>query len=275
MIKVVDSDNKNYKSFVDKFKPKLTTDDCYTPDSVYKAVKGWAIKEYRLDGREIVRPFWPGASYEDFDYPNGCVVIDNPPFSILSKIKGFYKERGIDYFLFAPHLTLFSPGEKNGERFIVTNASVIYENGAKVNTSFVTNLEASLIRTAPELKQTIEVASKENEKTKKLPKYKYPHTVISSALLGKISSVNFKMGIHDCAFVRTLDSQRKMKKSIYGAGFFISHGKAAELRAAELRAAELRAAELRAAELQDREDEIEFELSEREIEIINNLSEVT
>ena len=64
MIKVVDSDNKNYKSFVDKFKPGLTTDDCYTPDS-----------EYRLDGREIVRPFWPGASYEDFDYPKGVLII--------------------------------------------------------------------------------------------------------------------------------------------------------------------------------------------------------
>lgn len=36
---------KTYKEFVDKFKPKKTTDDCYTPQIVYEAVKGWAVKE--------------------------------------------------------------------------------------------------------------------------------------------------------------------------------------------------------------------------------------
>lgn len=30
--------NPEYKEFVDKFKPKKTTDDCYTPENVYKAV---------------------------------------------------------------------------------------------------------------------------------------------------------------------------------------------------------------------------------------------
>lgn len=45
-----------------------------------------------MGGRTIVRPFWPGGDYEDFDYPTGCVVIDNPPFSILSKIVRFYED---------------------------------------------------------------------------------------------------------------------------------------------------------------------------------------
>ena len=86
---------QEYEDFVEKFKPKLTTDDCYTPDAVYEAVRDWATKEYNLAGREIVRPFWPGGDYEQFEYPEGCVVIDNPPFSILAKIKAFYAERNI------------------------------------------------------------------------------------------------------------------------------------------------------------------------------------
>lgn len=37
--------SKTYEEFVDKFKPKKTTDDCYTPQIVYEAVKDWAVKE--------------------------------------------------------------------------------------------------------------------------------------------------------------------------------------------------------------------------------------
>ena len=40
---------ETYDQFVDKFKPKLTTDDCYTPAAVYDAVAGWVAKEYKLD----------------------------------------------------------------------------------------------------------------------------------------------------------------------------------------------------------------------------------
>ena len=42
--------SNTYKEFVDKFKPKKTTDDCYTPDVIYKAVKDWAIKEMDWGG---------------------------------------------------------------------------------------------------------------------------------------------------------------------------------------------------------------------------------
>lgn len=40
---------ETYEEFVEKFKPKKTTDDCYTPPLIYEAVKGWAIKEYNWD----------------------------------------------------------------------------------------------------------------------------------------------------------------------------------------------------------------------------------
>ncbi|OZG51970.1 ParB-like nuclease [Pseudoscardovia suis] len=54
------------------------------------------------DDVPIVRPFWPGADYGRVEYPGGCVVVDNPPFSILSKIIRFYQAHGVRFFLFAP-----------------------------------------------------------------------------------------------------------------------------------------------------------------------------
>ncbi len=83
-----------YAAFVEKFVPKKTTDECYTPELVYEAVRGWAVERYDLQGREIVRPFYPGGDYEHAEYPEGCVVIDNPPFSIISKICAYYQKKG-------------------------------------------------------------------------------------------------------------------------------------------------------------------------------------
>ena len=51
---------QDYEKFVEKFKPKKTTDDCYTPPAVYAAVKNWAVKEYGLEDCTIVCPFFPG-----------------------------------------------------------------------------------------------------------------------------------------------------------------------------------------------------------------------
>ena len=70
---VTDEDLK-YQEFVNKFKAKKTTDDCYTPPEVYAVVRNWACKEYGIDPTNIVRPFYPDGDYETFDYPDGCVV---------------------------------------------------------------------------------------------------------------------------------------------------------------------------------------------------------
>lgn len=134
---------ESYEEFVEKFKRKKyqkTTDDCYTPPEIYEVVKNWACQEYGIDPDSIVRPFWPGGDYEHFDYPEGCMVLDNPPFSILTKICEFYLERGIDFFLFAPSLTCFS-GRKTIMRMnhVICNCTITYENGAVVRTSFVTS----------------------------------------------------------------------------------------------------------------------------------------
>ncbi|NPD32245.1 hypothetical protein HLV35_03055 [Eggerthellaceae bacterium zg-997] len=94
-----------HDAFKGKFRPKLTTDDCLTPPEVHAAVLAWAAREYGFDPSDAVRPFWPGGDYERFDYPEGCVVVDNPPFSILARIVRFYLGRAIPFFLYALHLT--------------------------------------------------------------------------------------------------------------------------------------------------------------------------
>lgn len=48
---------ETYEQFTEKFIPKRTTDDCFTPDEVYEAVLQWAVEELHLEGREVVRPF--------------------------------------------------------------------------------------------------------------------------------------------------------------------------------------------------------------------------
>ena len=250
---------EDYDAFVEKFKPKKTTDDCYTPTAVYDAIIGWLRENVDIEGREIVRPFYPGGDFERFEYPEGCVVVDNPPFSIIAKICRWYMAHNIDFFLFAPHLTLF--GCRNIEwTCIVTNAPVIYENGANVTTSFVSSLFGDIrVMTAPKLRRRIVEACKQNRKQnrKQVPKYRYPYNVISPALLGKIAPyVDFVVRADECRFISRLDSQSG-GPAIFGGGVLLSNAKAAEKAAAE-KAAER---ECTIWELSDRERRIIAELS--------------
>ena len=238
----------DYDGFLDKFKKKKTTDDCYTPEKVYDAVLSFVRESADIDGLEIVRPFYPGGDYENFNYPDRCVVVDNPPFSIISRIARFYMSRGIRFFLFAPHLTLFST--KNIEwTCIVCGAGITYENGAVVNTSFISNLFGDVrIMTAPRLRKLITLANKATKE--KINKLRYPVHVVSSALLGKIAPfVDFMVSSSECIQIRKLDNQKD--SAIFGGGFLISERAAAERAAAE--------------------QVTEFKLSEREKEIISRL----
>lgn len=214
--------DKDYEAFVDKFKPKKTTDDCYTPAEVYDAVLRFAGRLADLGGRPVVRPFYPGGDYERYDYPENCVVIDNPPFSVYSKIVRFYLSRGIDFFLFAPTLTL--PVKDADCCFIVTGSKVTYENGAEVNTSFATNLVKDLrLWVCPELREMIEEAQREKkteEGKRPLPVYAMPDNVVTAARLGKYARGGMEIRIkrESCAQVRKLDNNGKL----YGGGFLVS-----------------------------------------------------
>lgn len=240
MIKYDDTTNetKEYAEFVEKFKPKKTTDDCYTPENIYQVVKEWAVKEYGLRGRKVVRPFWPGGDYENEEYPEGCVVIDNHPFSILSKICGFYDARGIDYFLFAPSLTLFSTNSGKSN-YVIADGSIVYANGANVKTGFVTNMGPWKIQTRPDLYAELKEANAENTKPEvELPKYSYPAELCSAATLQKLARFELlKIKKEDAIFIRALDDQRKHKKAIFGSGFLLKEKAAAEKAAAEKAAA--------------------------------------
>lgn len=215
----------DYDGFVEKFKPKLTTDDCYTPPQIYEIIKSWAVEKYGLQGRTILRPFKPDGDYESEEYPKNCVVIDNPPFSILRGIKDFYITHHVDFVLFAPTLTLFSSAD-NVVNYIQVNMPIRYHNGAVVNTSLVTNLGDNFIETAPDLRRRIMEAQRKSpiKANTSVKKYVYPEHVISSALLDKyVKHVQpFVLKRSEAYFVRTLDSQRATKKGIYGGGYLIS-----------------------------------------------------
>ena len=215
-------DNPEYEQFVEKFKHKLTTDDCYSPVHVYDAIKEWVCSEYGIDPNGIVRPFWPGADYKAHEYPEGCTVLDNPPFSILAKICEFYLDRNIKFFLFAPSLTAFS-GRNTIMRtnHIICDVDITYENGAIVRTAFITNLTSDIVaQSAPTLRNAIMQAQEQAKQIKALPKYTYPDYVLTAAMLQKYAhyGVEFCIKKQDCMPINAMDAQREKGKAIYGGG---------------------------------------------------------
>ena len=259
--------SEDYEKFVDKFKPKLTTDDCYTPQNIYEVIRDWALEHYGLQGATVVRPFYPGGDYEHETYPDGCVVIDNPPFSILSQICRFYMERGIRFFLFAPALTLFGivAGTCN---YLLMSCRITYENGADVRTSFVTNLGNYKIETVPELWRMVDDLNTQNtcEGAAELPGYTYPDCVMTPIRIAPTAKwITLRVRAEDASFIRALDAQRDHGKTIYGAAFLLSEKAAAEKAAAEKAAAEKAAAEKAAVE---KREQFVWTLSDREKEIV-------
>lgn len=206
-----------------------------------------------IDGMTVVRP---GGDYESLVYPDNCVVIDNPPFSIVSQIVRFYLKRGIKFFLFAPHLTLFS-ADLDCTR-IVCGAAIVYENGAKVNTSFLSNMfgEAGVIGD-PVLYEGIDAIC--SAPKAELPKYKYPDCVLTVSDVAYIvkNKGEIKIDKREMVHHSALDIQKKHGKSIYGSGFLISYT-AAERVTAERAAV--------------KKEAIVWELSEREMRIVEKLS---
>ena len=267
----ISAEDEEYQEFLQKFELKKTTDDCYTPDNVYKAVRDFCVERYSLNGKKIIRPFYPGGDYQKEDYSGDCVVIDNPPFSIISEICEFYTEREIPFFMFAPTLTLL--GIMRGEaKYVACGAGVIYENGANVNTSFVTNLGAQKIVASSELREILEEANKENLKRmrKELPKYSYPNEVLTSTMLCYLAAHGETLEIEekDVYFIRAIDSQKATGKGLFGSGFLLSESAALKKTKAEKAAAEKAAAEKAAAE---KADAYIWELSDREKEIVKSL----
>ena len=176
----------------------------------------------------------------------------------LDEVPVVYEERGIPYFLFGPGLSLFSGNRPCN--YLVPGAIVTYENGAKVNTGFVTSYGEWKIDTAPELAQAVADACKREPSAQNT--YDYPPEVVTSALIMKIArhGIRFRVKEAECSFVRSLDGQRATGQGLFGGGFLISPEAAAE-KAAE-----------KAAERMEADGAYTVELSGRERALVESLS---
>ena len=256
--------NDEYNEFLEKFETKKTTDDCYTPDNIYDAVAGWVASRYKIDRAQFIRPFFPGGDYQSANYPSGCAVVDNPPFSILSEIIKFYQDSGVRFFLFGPSLACFNYIARDGVTAVAVYSTITYENGACVKTSFLTNMEGPEIAafTDVELFRAIEEANDVNEAAMhaNIPKYEYPDEVLTAAKMGWLCQYGQELTVRrgESVLIRALDAQKEQDKAIYGCGLLLSEQKTAERAAAERAAAE-RAAATR------------WQLSDREREIVRTL----
>ena len=251
----ISEEDEEYQEFLEKFKLKKTTDDCYTPEIVYNAIADWVANHYGVKMKDFVRPFYPGGDYKSFVYPKNAVVVDNPPFSILAEILTFYRERKIKFFLFAPALTLFSSSSQSCTA-LAAGATITYANGATVNTSFLTNLEDPTIRlrSMPSLYRVVTRANEENQRATKreLPKYTYPDYIVTAPFVARLSKygIDFKVAVTESEQVSQLDMQKENGKTIFGKGYFVGEKAAAEKAAAT-----------------------RWQLSDREKEIIRKLSQ--
>lgn len=215
----------DYDGFIARHTPKRTTDDCYTPPHIYQAVTDWVSTNLLpLDGRKILRPFYPGGDYTAQDYTDPTtVVIDNPPFSILAQILRFYSARRVPFFLFAPALTLFSATEIPGITYIITGTSIVYENGAKISTSFISNLytDGTRLHLCHSLHAALTRAQLAANPSKAARKISYPPALITAAVALKYIRRGLDLRVHTdhCHRVTRLDNS---SRPIFGSGYLVS-----------------------------------------------------
>lgn len=236
-ISAQDMTPEQYEEWLNKFNetPK-TSDDTFTPANVYKTVYEWADKHYHISGRPIERPFYPGGDYTKYNYRENCVVVDNPPFSIFAKIIDFYIENKIDFFIWCPHLTSL-PHIVRGVTLVIADASVIYSNGARIASGWLTNLDKeNAVICSNELQLALEQCNIVNRKSKHLTKYDYPPELLRVAVLNQLSKlceyeiprdqVYLKKVIRETDQQKEYNRVNKKKQAVYGGGFWMSSAEA-------------------------------------------------
>ena len=198
---------KDYESFVAKFVEKeKTTDDTYTPKDVFDAVVRYVSEIYDMEGKVILRPFYPGGDYENAEYPENGVVIDNPPFSMFTKICAFFSARRIPFFLFGPGLTIMSCVKYCTA--VIISRQITFENKAVVKCNFASNLFGDVIvTTAPELEDYIDACPSQNVSVN-LPSYIYDDRVLSVSDLQTIcrGGIAFSVERKEAEIIRKLDN---------------------------------------------------------------------
>lgn len=213
-----------YKKFEEKFEPKKTTDDCYTPEPVYKAIKDWVFKRWNLpQDTQIIRPFYPGRNFENEEYPEGCLVLDNPPFSLYAHIVRWYLSKGVRFFIFGPYLSGLVIGAD--VTYIVAGKQITYTNGANVATCFCTNLpsDARLI-CSTDLYHAIDDANTGAKPSRVVRKLEWPPSILNMARTGTLVRGDFPEGheFHiykdECAYIRKMDCGQ----DIFGNGLILA-----------------------------------------------------
>lgn len=217
----------DYESFIAKFadNPK-TTDDCYTPPDIYDAVVKWLGTKIDLTGKQILRPFYPGGDYVMAEYPEDGIVIDNPPFSLFTKIVQFYCTRNVPFFLFGPGMTI-------GTCFrwctaVIVNEQIRFSNGAMLKCHFASNLFGDAVMySCPELSKMLKNCPSQDYKAN-LTKYRYPDELCSVSDMQTIAKGDYDFIIHrdECQIVSDLDLHPKAT-GLYGIHLLLSSGKAA------------------------------------------------
>ncbi len=210
----------NYDEFVAKFKDEnkpRTTDECYTSTAVYEVVAEYVCDRFNITPGQIVRPFYPGGDFEHYEYPEGCVVVDNPPFSMRSRILDFYLDNGIRFFLFAHGLTCFSTKRYAEVCNIITGEDVVFENGAKMKIAFTTNMSNNTVETAPELGAAIRALYPPKKKKKK---FLHGADILTASDAMKLASAGISLVIPHGEAVKI--SKQPDGRSIYGGAFKLS-----------------------------------------------------
>ena len=276
---IQDHKAREYQAFVDKFKDAKTTDDCYTPPEIYDGLADWVAKEYGYNREQFLRPFRPGGDYQREEYPEGCAVVDNPPFSILAQIVDWYIAHEIPFFLFGPTLTIIGllrkPQRKENCCVFLLGNKITYQNGATVQTSYITNMDQYQLRIEGDLRKRLEEINDRliKEKTKSNPKYGYPGNVITGRdyWLAKYGQT-FRLSRDECVCVPELDEQKKNGKQIFGSGLIISDRAAARKEALWKAGEKVRLQEKLAAEEKAEAVDVVWTLSERERALIEKMN---
>lgn len=248
------ADNENYKKFVEKFQPKKTTDDCYTPPEVYDAVCDYLEEEYNLNRADFVRPFVPGGDYKAYKYPKNAVVVDNPPFSIMAEIVSFYKSHEIPFFLFCQSQTSFNYCVK--ACVVCACVVIVYDNGASVNTSFLSGLPKDrglLAKSSPRLWDLVtEAQGQHNFRFNN----KYDTHLVIFSHLGNLSRFGVSFEISEG---QGIYRKKVGDCTIFGGSILLSDRKEAERRKAE-------------EEAERRGRDTKVTLSAEDVELIKKLS---
>ena len=113
--------NRTISEFMDMpgTRRKLDVPGASATEALQRSLTRGEAMSARAVRADVVRPFWRGGDYEAFEYLEGCVVVDNLPFSIHARIQDFYLGRGIGLLItkagrrahapYGPRLILVGP----------------------------------------------------------------------------------------------------------------------------------------------------------------------